>query len=93
MPSLSAATRLRQSPRCAYQVIDGAAFVVMPRDRMLHMLNEVGTHIWKLLEKERALEEITASVTETFEVDADTAGRDAKDFLKEMLERDLVQVV
>ena len=93
MPALTAGTRLRQTPRCAFQVIDGTAFVVMPRDRMLHMLNEVGTHIWKLVEKERALEEIVDSVITTFEVEDDVAGRDVRGFLEEMLERDLVEIV
>jgi hypothetical protein len=93
MASLTAESRLRQTPRCAWQVIDGSAFVVMPRDRMLHMLNEVGTHLWKRLEKERTLEDLVASVTEEFEVDADTAGKDVKEFLKEMMARGLVECV
>lgn len=92
MPALTAATRLRQSPRCAFQVIDDAAFIVMPRDRMLHMLNDVGTHIWSFLEKPRALQEIADSVTAAFEVDADTAARDTKEFVKELMELQLVQV-
>lgn len=92
MPALTSATRLRQSPRCAFQVIDGTAFIVMPRHRMLHMLNDVGTHIWGLIEKPHTVEEIVASVTAAFEVDADTASRDAKDFLKEMIELELIQI-
>lgn len=93
MPALTAATRVRQTPRCAFQVIDGTAFVVMPRDRMLHMLNEVGTHVWKFLDTERALDEIVDAVTEAFEVGDDVAGRDVREFLQEMLDRGLVEIV
>ena len=85
-------TRYRQNPRVAFQILDGAAFLVQPRDHTMHRLDDVGTFIWEALGRPRTADEVARSVEEAFEVEAETAARDAREFLGELETRGLVLI-
>ena len=59
----------------------------------LYVLDEVGKHVWDMLDGENALSEMSNSVCADFEVDAEKAGSDIKDFLAELQSADLVEEV
>lgn len=83
-------TRYRQNPRVAFQILDGSAFLVQPKDHTMHRLDEVGTVIWEALEGARTAAEVAAAVEEAFEVEPATAEADAREFLDELARRGLV---
>jgi len=56
-------------------------------------LNEVGSHIWTSLEKEKTNDELVQDVTSAFDIDEKTARKDTTAFLDDMLKRDLIRVM
>ena len=47
-------------------------------------VNAIGAFIWDVLQTPTDLEGLVARITEEYEVDADTARRDAEEFLSEL---------
>lgn len=47
-------------------------------------VNELGTFIWNALAEDLALDELVDRITDTYEVDAETARADAVEFLEEL---------
>lgn len=47
-------------------------------------LNTVGAFLWSLLEKDTEEDELVKALTDRYEVDRETAGRDVKAFLKKL---------
>ena len=45
-------------------------------------VNSTGSFIWDCLEKEMSLQELTKAMTDYYEIDAETAERDAKAFIE-----------
>ena len=54
-------------------------------------LNETAAFIWQLVEQGLELDEITDKMTETYDVDAETARRCAADFIAQMEENGVLQ--
>ena len=75
---------MRRKPDAAYKMIDGEAMIVLPGKGVVHVLNPSGSLIWDLLDGSRNLDSIIARVCEEFEVDPETAGSDARQFLQEL---------
>lgn len=86
-------TQVRQVAQCAYQNILKETVVILPRTRWVHLFNEVGSEIWKFLEEPRRVEEVVSHLCEEFEVDEETARRDALEFLNILHERELIELV
>lgn len=82
-----------QNPRAAWRVYDGEAVIVSPGDSTLHTLNPVGTLIWEAADGRTALETIVARVVESFDVDRDTAWRDAAAFVELLCRRGLLTML
>ena len=47
-------------------------------------VNAIGAFIWDVLQNPTDLDELVEHITEEYEVDADTARRDAEEFLSEL---------
>lgn len=83
-------SRVRQNPRVAFQILDGSAFLVQPRDHTMHRLDEVGTFIWEALAEPKSPQEAAEAVAAAFEVEPPIAERDTREFLGELERRGLV---
>ena len=88
---LKAEGRLRQSPLCAFQEIEGRVVVVHPRARTVHELNDVGSFLWSLLENPRTIGDLVKGVTEEFDVDEGTVVEDVESFTKELRKQNLLE--
>lgn len=79
----------RRHPQTAGRIIDGLAFVVTADDNRLHTLNESATRLWKLAQADggctagQAADALVAS----YEVDHETALRDAERCLADLARR------
>ena len=79
--------------RTAWRIIEGEAVIVTPLDSKVHILNEVGTRIWELLEgKEMKVGQIIEMICEEFEVAQKKAEEDVNKFVKEMCEKGIVKI-
>ena len=78
----------RWNPAVSCRTLDGTAFILL-KSRMVS-LNEVGTFIWERLEKGAELEAIVTLVVETFETTCDTARRDAHEFARVLIDKEML---
>ncbi|MBI4656800.1 MAG: PqqD family protein [Elusimicrobia bacterium] len=79
--------------KLAWRVIDGEAFIVDAANHTLHNLNQTGSRIWQMLEKGKNLAEIADAMIEEFEVSKKDAEKDAKEFLKALEQKKLIEIV
>lgn len=67
------------------------AVVVNPRTREVHVLDEVGAHIWDLLAQEQTLADVVAALARAYEGDPATVRAEAAAFLSDLATKDLVR--
>lgn len=87
------ATRYRKNPQTAGRIVDGLAFVVTPGQNKLHTLNASGTLLWRLArdaDEGVSLDEAVSALVEAFEVDEETARRDAEHCFRDLVEREIL---
>lgn len=80
-----------QSPRVARRQIAGETILVPVSGDLAHLqeiyvLDEVADHIWQRIDGRTTLDAIVDSLTETFDVDRDTARRDLLAFVQALQE-------
>jgi len=63
------------------------------RDGTYYGLENVGSHIWKLVQKPISVAEICNAIVETHEVDEGRCRRDVVNLLGELLKRRLVELL
>jgi hypothetical protein len=79
-----------KSPRTAWQIIEGEAVILSMDTKVLRGLNPVGSRVWELIDGQRGLEEIAGIIVQEFDVPAEVAAQDVRDFIQELLDRGLV---
>lgn len=84
--------RYRRNPQTAGRVIDGQAFIVTPDDNKLHTLNGAATQLWVLAVKEITTDDAATALCEEYEIDRETATRDAEACLDDMVARQILVV-
>ncbi len=57
----------------------------------IYHLNDAGADIWNQLDGETTLDTIREQITDSYDVDADTAARDIGDQIAELLEAGLIE--
>ena len=92
MPRLTLRTRVRQRRDCAFQTLDGETVILLPRERTVHQLDEVGSFLWARMARPAPLASLVRRLCEEFEVEEATARADALDFVRQLVDRGLVQV-
>ena len=92
MPRLTLRTRLRQRRDCAFQTLDGETVVLLPRERTVHQLNEVGSFLWAELSRPAPIARLVERVCEEFDVEEASARADVLAFARELIDRDLILV-
>lgn len=84
--------RYQQNENAAARIVDGLAFVITPADNQLHQLNATATTLWLTAQHGCTVDEAAAALEREFEVDLETAQRDAALCLQSMAERHLLVV-
>jgi hypothetical protein len=80
----------RRNPHTAGRVIDGLAFVVTPDDSKLHTLNAAATRLWQLAARGCTAQTAADELCAHYEVDRDTALRDAGSCLRDLVTRQIL---
>jgi hypothetical protein len=78
------------APGLIWSLVDEDSVVVSPELGQVRVLNGVGTVIWRLLVEEARVEEIEVYLVDHYEVAETQARRDVKEFLDELVARELV---
>lgn len=79
---------LTWNPRVACRTLDETAFILL-NSRMVR-LNEVGTFIWEAYEKGSTMDEVIALIVEEFETTKEQAAEDARVFVGELVQKELL---
>ncbi|HCJ66353.1 MAG TPA: hypothetical protein DHV62_03270, partial [Elusimicrobia bacterium] len=61
--------RIFKNEKIASRIIERQAFIVTPLDSTLHLLNEVGTRIWQLIEEKKNIEKIIEHICAEYDMD------------------------
>ena len=84
------AGKYKRAPDCTFREIGGEIFVVSPTTGGVHLLNDVGSFIWSLLDGENSAEDIMRSLCEEYDVTEEEALCDLAAFLNELTQAQLV---
>jgi len=84
-------SRVRHAPDAAWRLIDGQAVIISSGSRRMRVLNEVGSRIWELSDG-RTLGEIVDVIDQEFEAGRDQLMADARAFVDDLAEREMLQV-
>ena len=92
---MSGNEKFRANPEFIYREIAGES-ILIPNGKMarqfngLASLNKTGVFLWKLLEQERTLKQLSEAFAEEYELTEEQSMEDVTAFLKLALTRDLV---
>jgi hypothetical protein len=75
-----------------WRVIEGEVIILTPENATLHVLNELGTRIWELMDGPIRVEEIVSKIVAEYEVDEETVKKDVLDFLSSLAEIGALEV-
>ena len=75
------------------RVLDGEAVLLELGSGTYFGLNEVGTEVWELIAEGRTVAAIRDALLERFDVDEPTLRRDLDALIKELLSRNLIELV
>jgi hypothetical protein len=76
----------------AWQVVEDKVVVVTPRTRRIHILDGTGGRIWECIEEPRDVRSVVSAIGEEFDVERDRALGETVRFLKELVEKGMVEV-
>jgi hypothetical protein len=74
----------------AAEIIDDEVIIIRLTDGVYYSMEGVGVLVWRLLEAARSLDDIVQAISETYAVDADRAGDDAKELIESLKRERLV---
>lgn len=81
----------RPARRVASRVIDGRALLLDPAEDRVHVLNDVGSFIWTLVnERRHSVIDLARAVSDEFEVEEASALADTREFLAGLLAQGFV---
>ena len=71
----------KRHPTAGFRIFEGQATIVMPDGSYIHVLNEIGSRVWELMDGEKSESQIVEILCQEFETDREEVARDVKDFL------------
>jgi len=75
-----------------WREIEKKAVVVSVKDNEVVVFNELGTEIWKFIKSERKINEIVNHILSLFDSDKKTIKKDVECFLKDLQEKEILDV-
>ena len=87
---MSLEQRVKIVPEIIWREMDGNVVVVSPKDGQVRVFNEVGTSIWHDLIAGQTVAQIKQNLIELYDVSEQQAAQDLDSFLKELLDRGIL---
>ena len=84
---------IKVSDSISVRKVENEIFIFDRKTSTIHSLNRVGSFIWELLTENVAVDEITEKLCNKFEIDEETAERDKEEFIRELEEKKLSEIV
>ena len=86
-------TILKKNPDVIGKRTDDEVVLVMPKEGQVKVLNEVGALIWELTNGKRNISQVADEICTQFEVDIKKAEIDTKNFIKDLVDRNILFLV
>lgn len=84
---------LNKSTVTPWQEMDEQILVLAPKQNTVHELNTTGSFLWKNINGELSISELTDLMVDEFDVEIETAQKDIQEFVTEMKAQGLLNVV
>ena len=84
---------LKKSTVTPWQEMDDQILVLMPKQNTVHELNTTASFLWKSIDGELSIDDLTNLLLEEFDVNFETAQKDLQEFVSEMKVQGLLSVV
>ena len=81
----------KRNEEVSWRVVDDEAFLVSPKDLLVHPFSTVATRIWELLDGRKKLKGIIDIIDNEFEMERTVIEEDALAFIKELLDAELIE--
>lgn len=81
---------VKRSDKTASRIIGSEAVIISLGDSYIRGLNPVATRIWELLDEKITTEKIAEIISKEFKVELDEARKDTQQFLKQLVNRQLI---
>jgi len=89
---ITESTRVVAADDCLSRTIDDEAVILQTDSGTYYGLNDVGRHIWELIEQPRTVEELCDEIVSAYDVEYETCRADVVDVLTEMQENGLIEL-
>ena len=83
----------KRSPGSVSTVLDGETVILDVESGVYSGLNEVGTVVWTMLEKQATFAAMRDAILNEFEVSPEECSQNLYSFLKELVDNKLIEVV
>jgi len=85
---------IKQAKNIAWRIIEGNAYIVNTQASCLHSLDETGTAVWRgIAGRNIEFEKLLDKIHGEFEVDKETLRADLVEFVGELKDKGLVEVL
>jgi len=84
--------QIKHNENIAWRIIDGQAYIVTVNDSKLHLLNEIGTRIWQLIERKIDFEELLKKLISEYDIELEKLRADLKEFIEELNSKGLIKI-
>jgi hypothetical protein len=74
----------RRNPTAGFRIFEGQATIVMPDGSYIHVLNEIGSRVWDMMDGVKSEAQIVDVICEEFETPRPQAEKDVREFLAEL---------
>ena len=81
----------RRNPTAGFRIFEGQATIVLPDGSYIHVLNEIGSRVWDLMDGIRSVKEIAAVIAGEFETSPEEAERDVIEFVEELSSHNMLE--
>lgn len=75
------------------RVVDGEVIALNLGTGQYYTMNDVGTHVWQLLEREASVGDVLEAIESIYDAPAEQIAQDVNAFLEELRASDLIQEV
>jgi hypothetical protein len=81
----------RRNPTAGYRIFEGEATIVLPDGSYIKVLNEAGSRVWDLMDGVRSVKELAAVIAGEFEISAEAAERDVREFVEDLSSHNMLE--
>lgn len=82
--------QIQKQKNLSIRKIHEELFILDRSSSDIHTFNSLGTFIWERLQLEVAFDELVQAIIENYEIDEETALKDAQEFIQELERKKLV---